>query len=175
MHVGRVNAAGADQPDEVHAMFRFHRALDCRLEDAILEERAVLDRQIDADEILRDDATRPEIEVSDLAVPDLTWRKPNRQTRRLEQRHRESRERLPRGGLGQRDGVALAFGSMSPAIEDDEHNRALLGHGERGTGSREREAGKTGKEDNDGLASRCFPVPCSLFPSSRLICYVARG
>ena len=96
-----------------------------RDERRILEERSVADRFADAHEVLHHDAAGAEVQVSDFAVAHLSLGKPDRAAGRLEQRPRVSRdERVPGRGVRQRDGVALALGAISPAVEHDEHDRA---------------------------------------------------
>src|SRR5258707_7246100 len=127
MSVDRVNASAPDQTHQVHALLLRDRVADGLSEDAVLEKRPVLDRLRDANEVLRHDATRTEVEVADFAVADLALGKANREAGRIEQRHWETgRQYVPCGRGRERDRVSLPLCPVAPAIEDDENDWPLL-------------------------------------------------
>src|SRR5256885_12778049 len=87
----------------------------------VLEEGAVFDRLVDAQQVLEQDAAGADRQVPDLAVPHLAGRQPDRFAGRVERR---VRERLPEAvevrRIGELDCVAWARGRAAPAVEDDE-------------------------------------------------------
>ena len=72
--VGGVHAAVGDEPDQVHAL---GASLQRRLQHLVLGQRAVLDRRVDAREVLRDDRAGAEVEVADLGVAHLPLGQPD--------------------------------------------------------------------------------------------------
>src|SRR5205085_10270874 len=120
MLVERVDAALADQPNEMHRPARPLRLLTCVHERAIPKEAAIGDGAIDPYEILHHDAAGAEIQVANFAVADLMLRQSNRQTRSREQRLRIPRgERVPRRRLRQGDCISLTFCAVSSTFEYD--------------------------------------------------------
>ena len=64
---------GTPAAEQVHVLASFEGAHQCR----VLEERAVFDRLVDAHEVLEQDASRADREVSDFAVAHLSGRQPD--------------------------------------------------------------------------------------------------
>ena len=117
--LGRVHAAARDEPDQVHARGVPHRGL----ERLVLRQRPVLDRGVDAREVLRDDRAGAEVEVADLGVAHLALREPHRLAlggqlgvRVLVPQPVEDRRRR------ERDRVARAVRGEPPAVEDHERD-----------------------------------------------------
>ena len=113
--VGRVHAAFRDEPDEVHA-----RGVAQRLEQhLVLGQRPVLDRLVDAHEVLLDDRPRAEVEVADLRVAHLPLGQPYA---RAAGGQRGVVVLLPESvehrRVGERDRVARPIRRQPPAVED---------------------------------------------------------
>src|SRR6266550_3044840 len=93
----------------------------------VLEERPVFDRLVDAHEVLKQDASGADREVSDFAVAHLSGRQPDGLARRVE---RGVRERLPQPvevrGVGELHGIARSGRREAPAVEDDERYEGML-------------------------------------------------
>src|SRR5262245_43067788 len=127
MRVERVHAAVPDQPDQMKrpvAALHGTAQLDQGRESS---ELAARDRLRDAHHVLGDDAAGAEVQVPDLAVADLTLGEAYRGTRCMEQRARRVRpQALPRGRIGELDGVAFAAGAEAPAVEHEEDDRGAL-------------------------------------------------
>ena len=71
--VGRVHAAVGHEPDQVDAL----RPAERRLQHLVLGQRAVLDRGVDARQVLGDDRAGPQVEVADLGVAHLPLGQPD--------------------------------------------------------------------------------------------------
>ncbi len=113
----RVDAAVRDEAEQVDVLAAFERAA----EDGVLEERAVLDRLVHADEVLEEDATGTDRQVADLGVAHLALREPDGGARRFELCVREiAPEPVEDGGVGELDSIPGAGRSDPPAVEDDE-------------------------------------------------------
>ena len=100
------------------------RVLHRRDERGILEERPVADREIDAQQVLRNHAPGAEVQVADLGISHQSRGKPDGFARRLEQRPGLLREpavedRRPR----ERDRVARRRRREAPAVADQEDDR----------------------------------------------------
>ena len=120
VRVDRMHAPRADQPDEVQRATIRDDTPACVHEHGVREEAAVLDRIVDPNEILLDDTTRAEVQVSDLAVAHLSAGQADRFLRRCEQRARRARpEAIPGRHVRHRDRVALALGAITPTVEDE--------------------------------------------------------
>jgi hypothetical protein len=125
----RVDGVDATLADESHQVERPARAVDRAAgagERLVPEERAVLDRLGDADELLHDDSSGPEVEVPDLAVADLAFGQSDGESRCVEQRvRRTSHEGLPGRRRRERNRVAVPLRAVPPTIKDDKHYRTL--------------------------------------------------
>jgi hypothetical protein len=127
MRVERVHAAVADEPDEVQGppgLLERPAEIDKRRQ---LEELSRFDGLRNPHHVLGDDATSPEVQVSDFAVADLPLRKPDRQPRSVQQGSRSAcPEAVPGGRVAQLDGVAFTARAEPPAVKDDEPDRGAL-------------------------------------------------
>ena len=88
----------------------------------MLEKFPVPNHQIDAGDVHVHDAPGANIQVADLAVPHLPLRQPHEWPAGVNQRvgilaQQPVIDRL----AGQRNGVSFGFGSVSPAVENDEN------------------------------------------------------
>ena len=123
MCVLAVHAAIGDEPQEVQRACprRMHRA-DQHL---VVEELARLDRAVDPDEVLVDDASSPEVRVPHLAVPHLPVGETDGETAGVQLRDGELPGELVdvRRSL-QGDGVPLAAGGIPPPVEDGQQHGA---------------------------------------------------
>ena len=78
MFVVRMHTAIAQQPDEMQDCVPVARRMTRRNESRIGEKRPVFDRRRNPDQILHDNASGPEIEVTYLAVSHLPDRQADR-------------------------------------------------------------------------------------------------
>ena len=90
-------------------------------EGGVLEEAPVLDRLVDPQDVLFDDATRPEVEMPHLGVSHLAVAQAHGASRGVQGRVRVLvPEVVEDGRAGQRDRVSLARFAQAPPVEDDE-------------------------------------------------------
>ena len=90
----------------------------------VLEEAAVRDRVVDADQVLLDDRARAEVQVPDLRVAHLAVGQADRAPGGLQLRVRIALpERVEHRRVRQRDGVAGARRREAPAVEHDQRHR----------------------------------------------------
>ena len=93
------------------------------------EEFAVLDHQVDAGDVHVHDAAGADVEMADFAVAHLPFGQSDERAAGVNQRVGILAQQAVVGGLaGERDGVGLGFGAVSPAVEDDEDERFGTGH-----------------------------------------------
>src|SRR5581483_343327 len=121
----RVHATAGEQSQQVQRPALADRGA-CRAQRGVLEERAVGDRVVDADELLVLHVAGAHREMAHLAVPHDAVRKSDRPAARLEPRVRVAREELvePRRlGAGYR--VARTAGGDPPSVEDAEDHRPV--------------------------------------------------
>ena len=122
--IERVHAAVPEQADEVQ---RAAASLDAATqldERGRAKELSGLDRLRDADDILWHDAPGAEIQVSHLAVPDLSGGESHGEAGGVEQGVRRlGPQPVPGGRVAQLHGVAIAAGTKAPAIEHDQDDR----------------------------------------------------
>src|SRR6185369_11991607 len=89
-----------------------------------------LERFRNADDVLIDDPSRPDVQMSDLGVPHLAGRKSDRESRGFE---RGPRRVLPQIVKSRRVGLgnSVPFGVFATAesIDDDENEEGALRHG----------------------------------------------
>ena len=115
IHV-RVDAAVGDEPQQVHVL----AALECPDEGRVLEERAVLDRLVDAHQVLEEHAPGADRQVPDLGVAHLAVRQADRLAGRLQRRVRVlGPEPVEHGGVGELDRVPRPGRGESPPVKDD--------------------------------------------------------
>ena len=120
----RVNAAVGDEPEDVQAAATRTCVLHSGEQDRVLEELAVLDHQIDAGDVHVHDASGAYVEMADFAVAHLPIRQADVLAAGMNQGIRIFAEQaVVIGFAGQRDGISFGFGTVSPAIEDDEDER----------------------------------------------------
>ncbi len=124
VRVEGVHAARPDQADEMQcAAGSPHRVAQLQ-ERRQPEEVARVDGPRDAGDVLRHHAARPEVQVADLTVADLSVGEANGESGGSEQRVRRARpESVPGGRVTQLDGVAFAAGAEAPTVEHDEDDR----------------------------------------------------
>lgn len=107
----RVNTAIRNESDQVEAVSM--GGLDNFLEDRITVESAILNGEIDAGELLIDDATCAEIEMSHLGVSHLALRQADLESARLESGLGVSGvELIMHWGRGQKGGISLEGGAL---------------------------------------------------------------
>ncbi len=118
----RVHAAGRKQPSHMHRAFR-HLDLRNQIDKRrAMGEAAILDRHIDARQILRHHAAGADIHVADFGIAHLALRQADGAAGRGEQRMRILRQQprvVRRLRLG--DGVVGCIGPPAPAVENAEH------------------------------------------------------
>ena len=85
-----VDAAVGREPEQVDVPASRARASNAPSSASFSKNDAVLDRRVDAHEVLVDDAARPDGQVADLGVPHLAGGRPDGLARGLERRMREA-------------------------------------------------------------------------------------
>ena len=120
-----VHAAGRNQPHQVARAAAVLEPRDQLIEHGVGGERAVGDRPADARQVLGHDAPGAEVHVADLGVAHLPGRQPDAAVRRREQAVRARRDQpVPNRRARLCDGVVLAFGAITPAVEHAQHDGA---------------------------------------------------
>src|SRR5688500_3287653 len=123
-HVG-VHPAGGDEAHEVERPALAHRGAGLA-QCGFVEEAAVIDRVVDADELLILDVAGTHREMPDLAVPHDSVRQTDSATAGLELRVRAaSEERIKTRRLRTRHRVARSIGSDPPPVEHAKHHRTV--------------------------------------------------
>ena len=122
--VERVHAAGPDQGQQMQRAV-VPSCVFAQLHQLIQGvELSRGDALGDTHDVLRHDAARTEVQVTDLAVAHLPFGESHRQPRRLEQRARRPLpEAMPDRRRAELDGVAVPAGTEPPAVEDDQDDR----------------------------------------------------
>ena len=123
----RVDAAGRHEAEQMHRPTPRPGAAERAGERIVLEERSVLDRATHADEILVEDPTRADRQVTDLGVPHLPVGQPDGgpgrgQLRTRERRHETVEDRRVR----ELDRVPGPRRSDAPPVEHDEGDERPL-------------------------------------------------
>ncbi len=117
----RVNTPVGDEAEQMDVAAALSRAPERGSERAVLRERAVLDREAHAREVLEQDPARPDREVPHLRVPHLSHWKPDRLTGGGERRVRIAIPQRVEGGRARElDGVSRPGRGDPPAVQDDE-------------------------------------------------------
>ncbi len=112
-----MDAAIRNESDQVEAVAM--GGLENFLEDRIMVESAILNGEVDAGELLIDDATCAEIEMSYFGIPHLAFRQADLESTRLESRLGVSDvELIMHWGRGQEGGVSLECGPLPPGRID---------------------------------------------------------
>jgi hypothetical protein len=124
-----VDAAVGDQAHQVErAAVRLGAAAGLH-QRVVLEEGAVLDGAVDADQVLVDDPAAAEVGVAHLGVAHLPLGQAHRQAAGLQPGPGElAHQRVHAGRAGGGDGVGVGLGAQAPAIEDHQQERLQLGH-----------------------------------------------
>jgi hypothetical protein len=112
-----VDAAGADEADEMkctvatpYAPAQFHQLRD-------LIKLPGVDGVGDADQVLRHHTARSEVQMTYLAVADLTLRQSDRLARGMQQRERMTgHQAVPHRGVTERDCVPFSLLAIAPAV-----------------------------------------------------------
>ncbi len=129
MRLPRMHAAIGEQTEQMQPAAAGAGVLHGVDQHGMREEFAVLDHQLDARDVHVHDAPGADIEVADLAVAHLAVGQPDERAAGVNQRVGILAQQAVVGRLaGQRDGVGLGFGAVSPAVEDDENERFGTGH-----------------------------------------------
>ena len=117
----RVDAAVRDEPEQVHVAASLARTLECADERRVLEERTVADRDVHALEILEQDPTGADCEMTDLGVAHLALGQAHGLTRCLQGRVRiAAPEPVEDRCLRELDRIARPGRRAAPTVEDDE-------------------------------------------------------
>ena len=149
IHVG-VDAAVGDEPEQVDVL----ASLECPDERRVLEERAVLDRLVDAHQVLEEHAARADRQVPDLGVAHLAVREADRLAGRLERRVREvGPEPVEDRGVRELDRIPRPRLGYPPPIEDDERYERIAARQIEANDSTSSEAPPTRAPSTSGWAS----------------------
>ena len=117
----RVDAAVGDEPEQVDVAAALPRPAKRARERRALEERARLDRLVDAHEVLEDHAPGPDRQVADLGVAHLARRQADVLARGAQRRVRVALpERVEDGRVRELDRVPRARRRAAPPVQDDE-------------------------------------------------------
>ena len=123
--VDGVYAAGAEQPEQVEraaVLAEPSAELDQRGD---LEKFAGADARRNADEVLRDHPSCPEVQVPHLAVAHLPLGQPHCQAAGVEQGPRGALpEAMPDRRPGELDGVPVTLRAVAPTVQDHEDHLA---------------------------------------------------
>ena len=113
----RVDAPVGHEAEQMHPL----AALERRPQHGVLEERPVLDRLVDAHQVLVEPPPRADRQMAHLAVSHLAGRQAGGLAGGFDRRMREfAPQAVEHRRLGQLDGVARACRGAAPAVEDDE-------------------------------------------------------
>ncbi len=121
----RMHPARREQAQEMGAAATRLELGDEVAQARVARERAVLDRLVDARQILEHDPAGAEIHMSDLGIAHLALRQPDGMGRGVEERMRAARHQpIPDGRAGLAERVVLALLPVAPAVQDAEHDGA---------------------------------------------------
>ena len=124
MLLSRMHAAVGDQPKEMQLAAAGARILHRFDKNRLREKLAILDHQVDARDLHVNDASGAHIQMADFAIAHLSFRQPDKRPAGMNQRIRILAQQPVICRLAcQCDRIGLGFGSVSPAIEDDENER----------------------------------------------------
>ena len=128
-----MHTAGRQKPEHMQRPSASSRGLDCVGQRRVLGEFAGFDRDVDAREILVNDAAGTNIQMADLGIAHLALRQPHTEFRRIDRGMRAGREQpVPVGHPRARDRIVRGVGAASEAVEDQEDDRPCRGtHGSR--------------------------------------------
>ena len=129
MRLLRMHAAVGKQSEQMQPPLAGARMLHGIEQHGMREEFAVLDHQIDARDVHVHDAPRADVEVPDFAVAHLPFGQSDERPAGVNERVGILAQQPVVGRLArERDGVGFGFGTVSPAVEDDENERFRTGH-----------------------------------------------
>src|SRR6266478_6193363 len=129
MLLPRMHATVRHQPEQMQLASSQPGILHRVEQHWVREEFAVLDHQVDARDFHMHDAPGANIQMADFTVPHLPFRQPDKRPAGMNQSvgilaQQPVIRRLAREG----DGVGLGFGSIPPAVENDENERFRTRH-----------------------------------------------
>jgi len=125
-----VDAAGREQPHDVHGLLVENGLVHGVHQGLVEEEGAVLDRLVDASQVLVDDAAGPQVHVSHFRIAHLSFRQADGLARGSDQRVGAALpEGIPDRGAGGADGVVLGLFAVAPAIENEQQGGGTAGDG----------------------------------------------
>src|SRR5215468_11150951 len=116
-----MNSAVAEQAEKMQLALA--AALHRLFEERDFIELLVGDQHVDLRDVHAHDAARTDIHVANFAVTHLPFGQANCWARGADQRVRELAEQFVVGWLaGERDGIALGFRTIAPAVEYGQYN-----------------------------------------------------
>src|SRR5438270_8317072 len=122
MRLQRMDAAIREQSTEVDVLPFRERKVNL----------LTIDRLADANDVLIDDPSRPNVQMPDLGVSHLSRGKSDRDSRRVERRPRRlAIEAIEARRVRLRDGVVLALFATAESVDDDENEERARGHSPR--------------------------------------------
>src|SRR5438105_1447349 len=122
MRLQRMDAAIREQSTEVDVLPFRERKVNL----------LTIDRLADANDVLIDDPSRPNVQMPDLGVSHLSRGKPDRDSRCVERRPRRlAIEAIEARRVRLRDGVVLALFATAESVDDDENEERARGHSPR--------------------------------------------
>ena len=105
------------------------RMLHRRKQHRMRQEFAGLDQQVDTHNVHENNPAGADVEMSNFAVAHLPFGQADKRPAGVNQRVGILTQQPIISGLaGERDGVGLGFGAISPAVEDDKDERFWAGH-----------------------------------------------
>src|SRR5690606_26232034 len=110
-----------EQAHQVHGAAAGHRGVAGGQQLVVVEEAAVLDRRVDAGQVLVDDASGTDVHMPDFGIAHLPVRQADVAALGVHQGGRVfGQQPPPVGHVGQGDGVVVGVVAVSPAIEDQQ-------------------------------------------------------
>ena len=124
MLLPRMHATVGDQPEQMQLTAAVARILHRFDENRLREKFAILNHQVNSRDFHVHDAPGAHIQMADFAVPHLSVGQPDKRPAGMNQRIRIlAQQSVIRRLASQRNGIGVGFGSVSPAVEDDENER----------------------------------------------------
>src|SRR5437588_12484519 len=125
----RVHASVREQAKEVQFPSAGARILHSLQQNGMLKEFAVLNHQFDARRIHVDDSSGADVQVANFAISHLSFRQSHERPASLNKRVGIfTQQAVINWFTGQRDRVGFSFGSITPAVEDDEDEWLWMSH-----------------------------------------------
>ena len=120
-------AAAAQQTDQMQIVLAVGDVVQTRVQRRMLEETAVLDGDIDAHNVLVDNAARAQVEMSDFGVAHLPFWQADRTPRCVENRaFIGAQPVVVVGGIGLDNGVVGSTLTHAPAVKNNQCDRFHL-------------------------------------------------